>query len=81
MNGCGRTGRYVMRRCSFAIGVGENDKRRVLGMSVAVGEHEVHGRRFLTSLVERGLTGVQLMVSVGEGGKKLPPRNPCLKTL
>jgi transposase-like protein len=34
--------------------------RRVLGVSVALSEHEVHWRDFLKSLVERGLAGVRL---------------------
>ena len=46
-----------------AVGVGRDGKRSVLGVSVALSEHEVHWRTFLSSLVERGLCGVRLIVS------------------
>ena len=42
-----------------ASGVGENGKRALLGVSVSSGEHEIHWRQFLESLVARGLRGVQ----------------------
>lgn len=51
-----------------ATGVQENGKRSVLGVSVALSEAEVHWRDFLTSLVERGLHGVQLIVSDDHAG-------------
>ena len=37
--------------------------REVLGVSVSLGEHEVHWRTLLQSLVSRGLAGVQLVIS------------------
>jgi transposase-like protein len=46
-----------------ACGVGENGKRSLLGVSVSAGEHEIHWRSFLESLVARGLRGVQLITS------------------
>ena len=52
----------------IAIGVGEDGKRRILGVSVSAGEHEVHWRTFLSSLVERGLSGVQFIVSDAHEG-------------
>lgn len=51
-----------------AIGIGEDGKRRILGVSVSVSEHEVHWRTFLQSLVSRGLSGVQLIVSDAHEG-------------
>lgn len=45
-----------------AVGLTAEGKRRVLGTSVALGEHEAHWRRFLQSLVERGLCGVELLI-------------------
>ena len=47
----------------LAMGVGEDGKRTLLGVSVAVSEQEVHWRQFLQSLVERGLSGVELVIS------------------
>lgn len=46
-----------------ATGVDQEGRRSILGVSVALSEAEVHWRGFLASLVERGLFGVQLVVS------------------
>lgn len=46
-----------------AVGLNEEGKRMVLGVSVSLSEHEVHWRTFLQSLVKRGLSGVQLITS------------------
>ena len=46
-----------------AVGVTNDGKRQILGVSVALSEHEAHWRAFLKSLVERGLSGVRLIVS------------------
>lgn len=54
----------------IASGVDETGHREVLGTSVAVSEHEVHWRTFLRSLVERGLSGVELIVSDAHEGLK-----------
>ena len=54
----------------LASGVGPDGKRSVLGVSVSLSEHEVHWRNFLTSLVERGLRGVRLIVSDDHCGLK-----------
>ena len=53
-----------------AVGVDEQGKRSVLGVSVALSEHEVHWRSFLQSLVVRGLGGVRLIVSDAHEGLK-----------
>ncbi len=52
----------------IAVGVTEEGKRSVLGVSVSLSEHEVHWRTFLKSLVERGLLGVRLVVSDDHAG-------------
>jgi putative transposase len=52
----------------IAMGIRDDGKRAILGVSVAVGEHEAHWRQFLQSLVQRGLTGVQLIVSDAHEG-------------
>ena len=54
----------------IAVGVDEAGKRTVLGVSVALSEHEVHWRTFLQSLVSRGLCGVQLVISDAHEGLK-----------
>jgi transposase-like protein len=53
-----------------ASGVGEDGRRAILGVSVSLGEHEVHWRTFMQSLVERGLRGVELIVSDDHAGLK-----------
>lgn len=46
-----------------SIGVDEEGRRVVLGVSVESSEAAVHWRTFLTSPVRRGLRGVQLIVT------------------
>ncbi len=54
----------------IASGVDAAGKRAILGVSVALSEQEVHWRMFLQRLVERGLRGVQLLISDAHGGLK-----------
>jgi transposase-like protein len=51
-----------------AVGVNQDGKREILGVSVALSEHEVHWRNFLESLKARGLGGVQLITSDDHAG-------------
>ncbi len=51
-----------------AIGVREDGKREVLGVSVSFSEHEVHWRAFLQGLLKRGLRGVRLIISDDHAG-------------
>lgn len=51
-----------------AFGVTATGTRRVLGLSVAVSEAEVHWREFLESLSLRGLTGLKLITSDAHSG-------------
>lgn len=53
-----------------AIGINPEGQRSVLGVSVALSEAEVHWRAFLAGLQERGLHGVQLIVSDDHAGLK-----------
>ncbi len=46
-----------------AAGIQEDGKRSVLGVSVALGVHEIHWRAFMELLVQRGLTGVRMITS------------------
>jgi putative transposase len=57
-----------------AIGVGPDERRRVLGVSVALSEAEVHWRAFLESLQARGLRGVQYIVSDDHAGLRAARR-------
>ncbi|MDP1924953.1 MAG: IS256 family transposase [Polaromonas sp.] len=57
-----------------AIGVGPDERRRVLGVSVALSEAEVHWREFLESLVARGLRGVEFIVSDDHAGLRAARR-------
>jgi transposase-like protein len=54
----------------IAVGVGQESKRQILGVSVSLSEHEAHWRTFLQSLVIRGLGGVQLITSDDHAGLK-----------
>lgn len=54
----------------IAIGVDRQGRRHILGVSISVGEHEIHWRTFLQSLVQRGLRGVQLITSDDHAGLK-----------
>jgi transposase-like protein len=53
-----------------AVGVDENGKRTVLGTSVELSEAEVHWRAFISSLLDRGMRGVQMIVSDAHEGLK-----------
>ena len=57
-----------------AIGVTADGVRRVLGVSVALSEAEVHWRAFLDSLIRRGLMGIKLIVSDDHAGLKAARR-------
>lgn len=61
-----------VRDCAVlvAIGILPSGHRSVLGVSVSLSEAEVHWREFLTSLKQRGLHGVQLIVSDAHEGLK-----------
>lgn len=57
-----------------AIGIGPDERRRVLGVSVALSEAEVHWRAFLESLVQRGMRGVEFIVSDDHAGLRAARR-------
>lgn len=52
----------------IALGIDPKGKRSILGVSVALSEAEVHWRQFLQSLQQRGLHGVQFIVSDDHAG-------------
>lgn len=51
-----------------AIGIGPDERRRVLGVSCALSEAEVHWREFLEGLQKRGMRGVRFIVSDDHAG-------------
>jgi transposase-like protein len=53
-----------------ALGVRHDGKRVILGVSVATSEAEVHWRKFIESLLARGLHGVELVTSDDHSGLK-----------
>ena len=57
-----------------AIGITADGRRRIIGVSVALSEAEVHWRAFLDSLIRRGLKGVRLIVSDDHAGLKAARR-------
>jgi transposase-like protein len=68
------SGRLIDCAVLVAVGVAADGKRRVLGVSVAFSEAEVHWRAFLDSLVQRGLRGVKFIVSDDHAGLKAARR-------
>ena len=66
----------------LACGVGADGQRDVLGCSVSLSEAEVHWRQFLAGLKDRGLHGIELIVSDAHEGlqaarKAVFPSVPC----
>ena len=61
-----------VRDCSvlIAVGVREDGKRTILGVSVSLSEAEVHWRDFIESLQERGMYGVKVVTSDDHMGLK-----------
>ncbi len=57
-----------------AIGIGPDERRRVMGVSVALSEAELHWRAFLESLVSRGMRGVAFIVSDDHSGLRAARR-------
>jgi putative transposase len=49
-------------------GIQEDGKRTILGVSVALGEHEIHWRTFMERLLQRGLTGVRMITRDDHAG-------------
>jgi len=64
------SGRVVRKCLVLAYAVHESGYREVIGLDVGEAETEAFWRSFLRSLVERGLTGVQLVVSDAHAGLK-----------
>jgi len=65
-----RGGTVVPSAVLIAVGVGEDGKRSVLGVSVSTSEAETHWRDFLDSLLARGMKGVRYAASDDHAGLK-----------
>ena len=63
-------GRVVRKTLVLAYGVHESGYREVIALDVGEAETEAFWRSFLRGLVERGLSGVQLVVSDAHAGLK-----------
>jgi putative transposase len=62
------SGRVVRKCLVLAYGVHESGYREVIGLDVGDCETEAFWRSFLRSLVERGLAGVELVMSDAHAG-------------
>ena len=71
-----------MRDCAVlvAIGVDSEGRRSILGVNVSLSETEVHWREFFKSLSQRGLHGVELIVSDAHAGMK-ETRQACFTSV
>ncbi len=63
-------GRVVSMAVVIVIGVNADGQREVLGLDVGPSEEEAFWEQFLRGLVERGLTGVRLVISDAHAGLK-----------
>ncbi len=63
-------GRVVSMAIVIVIGVNADGQREVLGLDVGPSEEEAFWEQFLRGLVERGLTGVRLVISDAHAGLK-----------
>ena len=57
-----------------AVGIGPDERRRVLGVCVALSEAEVHWRALLESLQASGIRGVEYVVSDDRAGLRAARR-------
>jgi len=64
-----------------AVGINEEGRREVLGISCSLSEAEVHWRGFMENLLKRGLHGVELVISDSHQGlrKALEAVFPSIK--
>src|ERR1700748_3712687 len=63
-------GRIVSAAVIIAVGVNDDGRREVLGMTVGASEAETFWTEFLRSLARRGLRGVKLAISDAHAGLK-----------
>lgn len=70
------TSQVVSMAVVVAPGIAANGSREVLGLDVGDSEDETFWRGFLTTLKQRGLTGVRLVISDQHSGSCRPSRGP-----
>lgn len=63
-----QAGAVVSCAVLIAVGVGEDGKRSVVGVSISLSEAETHWREFLDSLLARGMKGVRHITSDDHAG-------------
>jgi len=63
-------GHVIDNAVLIAYGIDEEGRKNILGVSVSLSESEVHWRAFFESLVQRGLHGLELIVSDAHSGLK-----------
>jgi putative transposase len=64
----GQPGQVTSMAVVVATGIAADGSRQILGLDVGDSEDEVFWRGFLTSLTQRGLGGVQLVISDQHAG-------------
>jgi len=77
-----QAGQVLHAAVLIACGINDDGHRDILGCSVSLSEAEVHWRAFLSQLKDRGLCGVELIVSDAHEGlqaarKAVFPSVPC----
>lgn len=65
-----RDGSVLDTAVLIAYGINREGKREILGVSTSISEAEIHWREFLKSLQNRGMHGVQLIISDDHTGLK-----------
>jgi putative transposase len=63
-------GHVIDNAVLIAYGIDDAGRKRILGVSVSLSESEVHWRNFFESLVQRGLHGLELIISDAHSGLK-----------
>lgn len=63
-------GHVIDNAVLIAHGIDDEGRKRILGVSVSLSESEVHWRTFFESLVQRGLHGLELIISDAHSGLK-----------
>ena len=63
-------GHVIDNAVLIAHGIDDEGRKRILGVSVSLSESEVHWRAFFESLVQRGLYGLELIISDAHSGLK-----------
>lgn len=63
-------GHVIDNAVLIAYGIDDAGRKRILGVSVSLSESEVHWRHFFESLVQRGLHGLELIISDAHSGLK-----------